>query len=396
MRISPKLLIDALGCTPERAEHWAPYINEACAEYDINTPARVAEFLAQIGHESGSLRYTQEVWGPTEAQRKYEGRRDLGNIYPGDGEKYKGHGLIQTTGRYNHAAVRDRLRQRWPGAPDFEAMPELLTNPTWAARSAADYWDMRNLNQLADQGDTRGISGKINTGSSSTPDHKINGLPDRLARATRAQRVLAAASQEAAVAQAPTPAPTAPIAPKKETEVAPFILAALPALLNAVPALGKMFTDGQGMTDAKKEAIAAVAIDAAKQALGASNAQEVAEVLESRPEAAKTVQAAVQERWFEITEIGGGGISAARLADKEFIASGARFWQSPSFVALCLMLPLVYLIMGAVIGLYGKLELSAEVTASIITGIVTLIIGAGTGYYFGSTTSRNKPEGIPR
>lgn len=388
MRITPKLLIDALGCTPERAEHWAPYINEACAEYDINTPARVAEFLAQIGHESGSLRYTQEVWGPTDAQRKYEGRRDLGNIYPGDGEKYKGHGLIQTTGRYNHAAVRDRLRKRWPGAPDFEAMPEQLTNPTWAARSAADYWDMRNLNQLADLGDTKAISRKVNGGD--------NGLPDRLARATRAQRVLAAASQEATVAQAPTPAPTAPIAPKKETEVAPFILAALPALLEAVPALGKMFTDGKGMTDAKKEAIANVAVDAAKAALGVPNAQAVAEAVQSSPEAAKAVQEAVQECWYEITEIGGGGIAAARQADKEFIASGARFWQSPSFVALCLMLPLVYMIMGSVIGLYGNLQLSAEVTASIITGIVTLIIGAGTGYYFGSTTSRNKPEGVPR
>ena len=178
--------------------------------------------------------------------------------------------------------------------------------------------------------------------------------------------------------------------------MAPFILAALPALLNAVPALGKLFTDGQGMTDEKKEAIATVALDAAKSALGARNAQEVAEVLVSNPEAARNVQAAVESRWYEITEIGGGGISAARLADKEFIASGARFWQSPSFVALCLMLPLVYMIMGSVIGLYGNLQLSAEVTASMITGIVTLIIGAGTGYYFGSTTSRNKPEGAPR
>jgi hypothetical protein len=94
---------------------------------------------------------------------------------------------------------------------------------------------------------------------------------------------------------------------------------------------------------------------------------------------------------LELTETGGGGIDGARKADVAFAASGARVWRSPSFVAMCLMLPLVYLVMGAVIGLYGTLSLSAEVTASIITGLVTLIIGGAAGYYFGSTTRVNTP-----
>lgn len=393
MRITPELLQRATGCSPEAANRFAEHLDAACAAYGIDTPARVAAFLGQIAHESGSLRYVEEVWGPTPAQSRYEGRRDLGNTKEGDGSFFRGHGLIQITGRYNHARVRDRLRRRWPNAPDFETTPSALTHPTWAARSAADYWDEHGLNLLADAGDNFGITRKINGGE--------NGLADRLARTKRAAVALLAtppapsAPPQATIAQT-QPEPQVAAAPTKDKEMAPFILAALPALLEAVPALGKMFTDGKGMTDAKKEAIANVAVDAAKAALGVPNAQAVAEAVQSSPEATKAVQEAVQERWYEITEIGGGGIAAARQADKEFIASGARFWQSPSFVALCLMLPLVYMIMGAVIGLYGKMDLSAEVTASIITGLVTLIIGSGTGYYFGSTTTRNKPEGASK
>ena len=56
----------------------------------------------------------------------YEGRVDLGNTQPGDGVRFKGRGLIQTTGRKNHALVRDRLRQRFHDVPDFELEPEAL------------------------------------------------------------------------------------------------------------------------------------------------------------------------------------------------------------------------------------------------------------------------------
>ena len=119
----------------------------ACGLCEINTPARVAAFLAQVGHESGGFRYTTEIWGPTTAQQRYDGRKDLGNPQPGDGSRFRGHGLIQTTGRYNHARVRDRLRQRLgPDVPDFEAQPELLAADEWAATSAADYWDDKGLN----------------------------------------------------------------------------------------------------------------------------------------------------------------------------------------------------------------------------------------------------------
>lgn len=163
-----------LGITQERADYWDDFLNEAMSLYQINTPKRIAAFLAQVGHESSRLRHVVELWGPTKAQRRYEGRKDLGNIYPGDGSRFRGHGLIQTTGRYNHRRVTKRLRDRFPtmGVPDFEAEPKKLTLPRWAALSAADYWDMIGGNAMADAGQFKTLTKRINGG--------YNGLQDRL------------------------------------------------------------------------------------------------------------------------------------------------------------------------------------------------------------------------
>ncbi len=162
--MTPEQLSICTGATLMKATGWLSEIQAAMDTYKINTPLRQAAFLAQIGHESGGLQWVSELWGPTAAQARYEGRADLGNTQPGDGSRFRGHGLIQTTGRANHAAVRDRLRVRFPDAPDFEAQPTELTLPQWAALSAADFWDMKRLNALADTGDFIGITKKINGG----------------------------------------------------------------------------------------------------------------------------------------------------------------------------------------------------------------------------------------
>lgn len=176
--LSVAFIAAATGATHARAAQWrAPLVN-ACAMYDIDTSARLAAFMAQIGHESGRLLYVREIWGPTPAQQRYEGRRDLGNVRAGDGRRYCGRGLIQTTGRANYAATRDGLRAL-PGGesvPDFEAQPELLEQPHWAALSAAWYWDSRALNELADLDSDDAflsITRRINGGT--------NGLADRRA-----------------------------------------------------------------------------------------------------------------------------------------------------------------------------------------------------------------------
>ena len=91
---------------------------------------------------------------------------DLGNTIKGDGFRYRGRGLLQTTGRANYRSLSRRL------GVDFEASPELLAEYKWAALSAADYWDSRKLNALADAGDFERITRKINGG--------LNGQADRL------------------------------------------------------------------------------------------------------------------------------------------------------------------------------------------------------------------------
>src|SRR5690349_5242803 len=109
-------------------------------EFGISTPQQRAAFLAQIAHESGSLRYTRELADGL----MYEGRGDLGNTQPGDGPKYKGRGLLQITGRANYAACGAAL------GLDLIAHPELLETPSGACRSAAWFWQKHGLNRFAD------------------------------------------------------------------------------------------------------------------------------------------------------------------------------------------------------------------------------------------------------
>jgi putative chitinase len=180
--VTPELIAACTGASLPFAEKFADPLTATMREYEINTRERQAAFLAQVGHESGGLRYTTELWGPTPAQKRYEGRKDLGNVQKGDGAKFRGHGLIQTTGRYNHARVRDRLRKRFTEVPDFEAYPLVLALPIWAAFSAGDYWDDKGLNALADVGDFETITRRINGG--------LNGWVDRLTRYDNAKASL--------------------------------------------------------------------------------------------------------------------------------------------------------------------------------------------------------------
>lgn len=138
---------------------------------------RVAAFIAQIGHESGQLVYLREIWGPTSAQKGYEGRADLGNTVTGDGFKYRGRGLIQVTGRANYAACGEAL------GLDLINHPELLEQPQHACMSAAWFWATHGLNTLADADKFETITRRINGG--------LNGQADRLNLWAKASAVLA-------------------------------------------------------------------------------------------------------------------------------------------------------------------------------------------------------------
>jgi len=172
-----------MGCPLPRAVQWLTVLLEVMRDYEINTPKRQAAFLAQIGHESLGLLYTAEIWGPTPAQTRYEGRADLGNTVAGDGRRFAGHGLIQVTGRANHAAATRRLRLKYPDCPDFVANPKALAQPLWAARSAGDFWAAHGCNELADASQFDAITEVVNGGQ--------NGRIERQDRYIRCMGVLA-------------------------------------------------------------------------------------------------------------------------------------------------------------------------------------------------------------
>lgn len=155
-----------------------PHLNAAMREHGITTPARVAAFVAQLGHESADLRYFEEL----ASGAAYEGRiKYLGNTEPGDGKRYKGRGPIQLTGRANYRAAGRDL------GLDLEGNPTMATDPSVGYRIAAWYWTVEglegkkgagNLNELADRGDFDAITYAINGG--------YNGKADRDRRHTRA------------------------------------------------------------------------------------------------------------------------------------------------------------------------------------------------------------------
>lgn len=165
-------LLQIMPASANRADLFLDHLNSAMQEFEINTPKRQAAFLAQIGHESGQLRYVREL----ASGKAYEGRKDLGNTQPGDGVRFKGRGLIQITGRTNYTAVMMAL------GIDCVERPELLETPENACRSAAWWWHSKKLNQLADEGDFLRITKIINGGT--------NGLADRQALYARALQVL--------------------------------------------------------------------------------------------------------------------------------------------------------------------------------------------------------------
>lgn len=165
-----------------RAGVFISALNAAMERHQITTSKRIAAFLAQVGHESGQLRYVREL-GSEQYLSKYDTgtlAARLGNTpeADGDGQKYRGRGLIQISGRRNYLACSQALF----GDDRLLQQPELLEQPQWACDSAAWFWQSNGLNELADQGQFTTITRRINGG--------LNGMEDRLRLWTRAKAVL--------------------------------------------------------------------------------------------------------------------------------------------------------------------------------------------------------------
>ncbi|MGB3127645.1 MAG: glycoside hydrolase family 19 protein [Pseudomonas sp.] len=167
-----------------RAGAFQAALNAAMARYQITSAKRIAAFIAQIAHESGELRYVREL-GSDQYLSKYDTgvlAARLGNTpeADGDGQKYRGRGLIQITGRRNYLACSQALF----GDDRLMRQPELLEQPQWACESAAWFWQSNGLNELADKDQFTTLTRRINGG--------LNGLEDRLQYWARAKAVLCA------------------------------------------------------------------------------------------------------------------------------------------------------------------------------------------------------------
>lgn len=169
--------------SPKSREKFIEPLNSAMLEYEINTDLRIAAFIAQIAHESGSLRYLKEL----ASGAAYEYREDLGNLEQEaliaahkhgntSGKFYRGRGLIQLTGYYNYLKYGELL------GLDLVNNPDLLCLPEPAARSAACFWNENKLNKLADGKNFSKITKIINGGT--------NGAKERLDNFERCLKVL--------------------------------------------------------------------------------------------------------------------------------------------------------------------------------------------------------------
>ena len=182
MAITEKQLQQILPTAGTKAGVFIPGLNATMGKYAIITRLRMAAFIAQIGHESGQLRHVREL-GNNAYLAKYDTGRlaqRLGNTpeADGDGQLYRGRGLIQVTGRANYEACSEALF----GDSRLLNTPELLEQPVYAALSAGWFWQRAGLNTLADKGDFLTITKRINGGT--------NGLDERKALYQRALEVL--------------------------------------------------------------------------------------------------------------------------------------------------------------------------------------------------------------
>lgn len=208
-------LVRIMPSAASRADLYLAPLNAAMKEFAIDTPARQAAFLAQIGHESRQLSALEENlnyrpqaildtfntpahvrFTPGEAERcgrtadhpadqrrianiAYANRGGNGDAASGDGWTYRGAGLIQLTFRKNHEACADHF-----GVPRAQVGAWLRT-PEGACRSAARYWKDNGLNELADAGDFVRITIRINGG--------LRGQTDRIALWGSAREVMGVA-----------------------------------------------------------------------------------------------------------------------------------------------------------------------------------------------------------
>jgi len=160
-RITTAQLKAIAPVSDKAAELFMPYIYKY--QGDVNTPIRFAAFLANVLHESCCFKYVREI----ASGDAYEGRKDLGNVFKGDGRLFKGRSLMQITGRANYLECSKDMF----GDDRLIKNPDLLSTPEIAVQASYWYWNKRKLSAIADAGDFVKVCRRINGGT--------NGLAER-------------------------------------------------------------------------------------------------------------------------------------------------------------------------------------------------------------------------
>lgn len=181
-KVTKEQILAIMPTAKERVGKYINYINDYAEVFNIDTPLRMAHYLAQIAHESAELRYTVEQ-GTTHYFDKYDTGKlaaRLGNTpaKDGDGYKYRGRGLIQITGRANYCAYQSSAYCKG----DILTHPELLEKPLGAVKSSMWWWKTHKLNAYADNDDIVRITKIINGGT--------KGIKERCMYLARAKKAL--------------------------------------------------------------------------------------------------------------------------------------------------------------------------------------------------------------
>lgn len=170
MKITTSILLRAVPTLNKfRLEEFVETFNQYADTFGINTPLRTVHYLAQVFHESGSLRYVEEI----ASGAAYDTGKlaiKLGNTpqRDGDGQKYKGRGYIQITGRANYKAYRDSGYCNG----DVVAHPEWLCKAPGNQKASMWFWMSNGLNELADRDDILAITKKVNGGTNGLASRK--------------------------------------------------------------------------------------------------------------------------------------------------------------------------------------------------------------------------------
>ena len=144
--VTPEHLAAIAGRTTALMPALADWMNTLCPSYEIDTAREYGHFLAQACHETDHFKTLREYASGS----AYEGRADLGNTQAGDGIRFRGRGIFQTTGRANDLQLGIKKGRR----DLFINTPELLELPEYAVWSACEFWKTRGLNDVANHADT--------------------------------------------------------------------------------------------------------------------------------------------------------------------------------------------------------------------------------------------------